>query len=84
MNLAYCDKIADVIRKALNKSDPDGIIQDVGRIEWDLHPVGGYFQSPKKLIKVWDFNGKAYTVTIEEQPALDIEIGEKVVDKQTA
>ena len=26
MNLAYCDKIADVVRKALLKYDPDNII----------------------------------------------------------
>jgi len=64
--LAYCDKIADSIRTALVKSDPTGIIGPVGPIEMDLHPTEGYFQSPKKTMKVWDMNGKAYVVTIEE------------------
>jgi hypothetical protein len=80
MKLAYCDRIAAAIREALIKSDPVGIIAQVGRVEMDLHPVHGYFISPKKLIKVWDMNGKAYSITIEEQPALDVEIGEKEVD----
>ena len=86
MKLAYCDKIADTIRKALLKYDEDGILNGpVGKIEWDLHPTEGYFLSPKKLIKVWDSNGKAYSITIEEQPALDIEfedVDEKVVDNE--
>ena len=86
MKLAYCDKIADTIRKALVKYDEDGILNGpVGKIEWDLHPTEGYFLSPKKLIKVWDANGKAYSITIEEQPALDIEfedVDEKVVDNE--
>jgi len=73
LKLAYCDKIADSIRKALIKSDPDGIIGPVGPIEMDLHPEGGYFVSPKKAMKVWDMNGKAYVVTIEEAPMLDLE-----------
>ena len=72
--LAYCDKIADVIRKALDSRDPDGIIKEVGRIQMDLHPEGGYFVSPKKLIIVHDMNGKAYSVTVEEQPLLDKDI----------
>ena len=82
MKLAYCDKIADSIRKALLKSDPDDIIGPVGPIEMDLHPVGGYFQSPKKTMMVWDMNGKAYSVTVEEQPMMDVEENDKKeVDK---
>jgi len=72
LKLAYCDKIADVIRKALLKYDPDGILNGpVSPIEWDLHPTEGYFISPKKAITLWDSNGKAYSVTIEEAPCLD-------------
>jgi len=86
MKLAYCDKIADVIRKALLRYDEDGILNGpVGKIEWDLHPTEGYFLSPKKMIKVWDSNGKAYSITIEEQPVLDIEfedVDKKVVDNE--
>lgn len=82
--LAYCDKIAHEIQKALKQPDPDGIIAEVGKIEWDLHPVGGYFVSPKKTMVVYDTQGKAYSVTVEEQPVLDKDFGEIVVDKQTA
>ena len=73
LKLAYCDKIADSIRKALIKSDPDGIIGPVGPIQMDLHPTEGYFISPKKMMTVHDMNGKAYIVTIEEAPMLDLE-----------
>jgi len=82
--LAYCDKIADSIRKAMIRSDPDGIIGPVGPIKMDLDPVGGYFVSTKKTMMVWDMNGKAYSVTVEEQPFMDVEEKDKkVVDKIT-
>ena len=74
IKLAYCDKIAFEIRKALGAiagNDPDGIVESVGSIEWDLHPEEGYFLSPKKMVKVFDSNGKAYIVTVEEAPFLD-------------
>lgn len=64
--LAYCDKIADTIRKALVKYDPDNIIGLVGRVRMDLHPTEGYFQSTKKTIELTDMNGKMYRVTVEE------------------
>ena len=83
MKLAYCDKIADTIQKALKVAvalDQDKIIADVGKIEWDLHPTEGYFLSPKKSMIVHDMNGKAYSVVIEEQPFLDKEVEEKEVD----
>ena len=64
--LAYCDKIADVVRKSLLKYDPDGIIGLVGRVQMDLHPTEGWFQSTKKTIEVCDMNGKRYKVTVEE------------------
>ena len=75
--LAYCDKIADAIRKAMIRSDPDGIIGPVGQIKMDLDPVGGYFVSTKKTMMVWDMNGKAYSVTVEEQPMMDLEEKDK-------
>ena len=81
MKLAYCDRIAAAIREALVKSDPTGIIGPVGPIKMDLDPVGGYFVSPKKTMLVWDMNGKAYSVTVEEQPMMDLEDnGKKEVD----
>lgn len=64
--LAYCDKIADTIRKALVEYDPDNIIGLVGRVRMDLHPTEGYFQSTKKTIELTDMNGKMYRVTVEE------------------
>ena len=68
---AYCDKIADAIKKALRQVDPDGIIADAGPIPSDLDPVVDWFVSPKKTITCHDRNGKAYVVTIEEAPMLD-------------
>jgi hypothetical protein len=64
--LAYCDKIADTVRKSLLKHDPQGIIGLIGPIEMDLHPTQGYFQSTKKTIEMTDMNSKKYKITIEE------------------
>lgn len=64
--LAYCDKIADVIRKSLLKYDADEIVGLVGPIKMDLHPTEGYFISTKKTIVVSDMQGKQYQVTVEE------------------
>lgn len=64
--IAYCDKIADVVRKALLKYDPDGIVGLVDQIQMDLHPSEGYFMSTKKTIKVCDMNEKWYKITVEE------------------
>ena len=73
--LAYCDKIADTIRKSLLKYDTDGILNGpIGPIKSDLHPTEGWFVSPKKVITLHDSNGKAYVVTIEEAPLLDIDM----------
>ena len=77
--LAYCDKIADVIKKALTREIDapfgvsDNLIKNAGPIQSDLHPEGGWFVSPKKVIQVWDCNGKAYAITVEETPMLDKE-----------
>lgn len=71
--LAYCDKIAHEIRKGLQQPDPDGIIAEVGRIQWDLDEDGA-FRSPGKSITVYDRNGKAYIVSVQEAPMLDRDI----------
>ena len=65
--LAYCDKIADVVRKALVKDDSDNLIGSVGQIEMDLHPEHGYFVSTKKVLTLSDFSGKMYKITVEEK-----------------
>ena len=63
--LAYCDKIADVVRKALLKYDPDGIIGLIEPIKMDLD-ARGVFMSTKKTIDMCDMNGKKYRITVEE------------------
>jgi hypothetical protein len=70
MSIAYCDKIAQeclnqLVRSKYSNIDCDMLITDVGPICSDLDPVGGWFISTKKTIKVTDFNGQNYTVTIE-------------------
>jgi hypothetical protein len=66
--LAYCDYIADRIKKLLDREigDNDTLMRSTGPINMDLHPTEGYFLSTKKTISVTDRNGKAYMVTIEE------------------
>jgi len=63
--LAYCDRIASIIKEALPK-DELRLIAKTGPINMDLHPTQGYFLSTKKTMSVTDRNGKAYMVTIEE------------------
>jgi hypothetical protein len=73
MKLAYCDYIADRIQKLVAREigDNDTLLESIGKVNYDLHPTEGYFQSTKKMITVHDANGKAYVVTIEEAPFLD-------------
>jgi hypothetical protein len=85
LKLAYCDKIADTIRRALLKHDADQILGPVGKTEWDLHPTEGYLVSTKKSMVMYDTNGKAYRITVEEAPHLDVEyedVDQKVVDNE--
>jgi len=67
--LAYCDFIADRIRKGLLSSASDVFepvkLIDIGRVKYDLGP-NGEFASTKKTLNVVDMNGKSYIVTIEE------------------
>jgi len=67
--LAYCDKIADTIQKALKVAvslDKDEIIADVSGVQLDLHPTEGWFVSTKKTVNVYDMNGKKYRIVVEE------------------
>ena len=83
MKLAYCDYIADRIHRLVSNEigDNDTLMADISKPKMDLHPTGGYFVSPKKTMMVWDMNGKAYSVTVEEQPMMDLEDnGKKEVD----
>lgn len=64
--LAYCDYIAYTIKKNLMNVDEERMLREVGKVEYDLNPVTGSFQSTKKTIEVTDKYGKAYKVTVEE------------------
>lgn len=64
--LAYCDWIADAIKRSFTNDKPENMIKNVGPIKWDLHPTEGYFLSTKKTLEVTDLNNKNYRVTIEE------------------
>lgn len=65
--LAYCDYIADRIKKALtlDTSSFESHIAKVGNVKWDLTPEGA-FASTKKTLEVADKAGKLYRVTVEE------------------
>ena len=65
--LAYCDYIASVISKSFFNDKPDNMIERVGPVKMDLHPIDGYFLSTKKTITMTDINGKEYLVTVEEK-----------------
>ena len=74
--LAYCDFIADRVRKALvndqwTMQDGENLIDNISNVQMDLHPTEGYLQSTAKSITVHDVNGKAYIVSIQEAPILD-------------
>jgi hypothetical protein len=74
--LAYCDFIADRIRKGLLNSAGDSLEPvriEVGKIQFDLDEDGA-FRSTAKSITVYDHQGKAYIVSIQEAPMLDKEI----------
>lgn len=66
--LAYCDLIASKIKRALDAFDADfdPVTLHPGKVNWDLHPEGGYMVSTKKTINVMDEHGKRYRVTVEE------------------
>lgn len=62
--LVYCDQIAHIIQRELASGWAG--FGAVGRVEYDLHPQGGYLVSTKKTIRVTDRNGRKYRVTVEE------------------
>jgi hypothetical protein len=65
MILAYCDYISHIIQKNLKKNDQDGLIDVVGKVQFDVNPDGSY-RSTKKVINLVDKHGTGYTITIEE------------------
>ena len=67
--IAYCDFIADRIRKGLVNTLNDSLepvrLKEIGKVEWDLDKDGS-FKSSKKTMYLWDAYGKEYRVTVEE------------------
>ena len=67
--IAYCDFIADRIRKGLINTLNDSLepvrLKEIGKVEWDLDNDGS-FKSSKKTMYLWDAYGKEYRVTVEE------------------
>lgn len=65
MKLAYCDYIAFLIRENLLNLDKRNLIDEVGRVQFDLGS-NDEFNSTLKTIDVLDMNGKQYRITIQE------------------
>jgi hypothetical protein len=67
--LAYCDFIADRIRKGLLNSMGDSLepvrLKDLSKVEYDLTDTGA-FASTTKTLYVSDGNGKRYKITVQE------------------
>ena len=67
--LAYCDFIADRIRKGLINTAGDSLepirLTNISKVEYDIGPKGE-FKSTKKTIHLWDGFGKEYRVIVEE------------------
>ena len=70
--IAYCDYIASFIQEAIQKEIKEDstrhvrhFLRAIGNIQWDL-AADGSFESTKKTLKVSDFAGKEYQITVEE------------------
>lgn len=70
LKLAYCDFIADRIKKGLENVMGDSLqpvkLTSIGKIEWDLDPEKGFMVTTAKKMTVEDFQGKKYLITVEE------------------
>jgi hypothetical protein len=65
MKQAYCDYIAFLIRENLLNLDKRNLIDEVGRVQFDLGS-NDEFNSTLKTIDVLDMQGKQYRITIQE------------------
>lgn len=63
--LAYCDYIAYLIRENLINLDTNKLLDEVGRIQFDMG-MDDKFTSTTKTIDVLDMQGKQYRITIQE------------------
>jgi len=64
-SLAYCDYIAYLIRENLMNLDSNHLLDEVGRVQFDIG-MGDEFTSTAKTIDVLDMQGKQYRVTVQE------------------
>lgn len=65
LKLAYCDYIAKLIQKNILQIDELQILDQVGKIQFDLGEFGE-FCSTTKTIDVLDMQGKQYRITVQE------------------
>ena len=61
----YCDYIAFTIRENLINVDKRGLIDEVGKVQYDLN-MDGDKESSLTTIDVLDMQGKQYRITIQE------------------
>lgn len=63
----YCDYIAQVVQKAINKDSAQigSLVCGAGKVRFDIGP-GGFVASTKKAISVADINGRLYEITVQE------------------
>jgi len=65
MKQAYCDYLAFLIRENLMALDKRNLIDEVGKVQYDLG-WDSELQSTAKTIDVLDMQGKQYRITIQE------------------
>lgn len=63
--LAYCDYIAERIKRCLGHNDPQCLIGAIGQVKWHLNK-DGVMVTTKKTIDLSDINGKKYRITVVE------------------
>lgn len=62
---SYCDYIAFTIRENLINLDRRGLIDEVGKVQYDLN-MNGDVESTLTTVDVLDMQGKQYRITIQE------------------
>jgi len=65
MKQAYCDYIAFLIRENLMALDKRNLIDEVGKVQYDLG-WDSELKTTLKTIDVLDMQGKQYRITIQE------------------
>jgi hypothetical protein len=65
MKQAYCDYLAFLIRENLMALDKRNLIDEVGKVQYDLG-WDSELKTTLKTIDVLDMQGKQYRITIQE------------------